>query len=55
MGMLYIKRFKLAVRNSQIAVRFGCLLMSFCIFSKIANLLNQLLHEFSELFIELAI
>ena len=48
--------FELAVHNLQFAKHFGSLQMSFCIFSlKIANHENQILHEFLELFIELAI
>ena len=47
--------FELAVRNSQFAKRFGSLRMSFCIFLKIANRENQILHEFPELFIELGL
>ena len=51
-----MSRFELAVRNSQFAKHFDSLRMSFCIFFlKIANRENQILNEFLELFIELAI
>ena len=55
MKIVKLTGFKLAVHNLQIAKHFGSLQMSFCIFSKNCKLLNQILHEFSELFIELAV
>ena len=52
---LRLTGFGLAVRNSQFAKRFDSLRMSFAFFLKFTNLLNQILHEFSALFIEIAI